>query len=162
MFVTNVTCTICKYISNSVGYNLWERKDTNKIRICQMKRFQPIASESSWMLWVVGRALCKKCIHWRLKCLVWVIFGWKSGLSSKYCPFLDIQETLTDFHKNEALFFFLKKKVQNGKTEFFKIANSQNLFVKISWVSRMDWCEGHCWSLTYMVMRLSYVRAKTA
>ncbi len=44
----------------------------------------------------------------------------------------------------------LKKIIQNGrfkKTEFFKIANSQKNFVKISqigpWVSRIDWCEGH-------------------
>jgi hypothetical protein len=41
--------------------------------------------------------------------------------------------------------FFVKKKIQNGqlkKTEFFKIANSQNFFAKISWigpwVSRID------------------------
>ena len=128
MFVTNVTCTICRYISNSVGYNLWERKDTNKIRICQMKRFQPIASGSSWMLWVVGRALCKKCIHWRLKCLVWVIFGWKSGLSSKFCPFLDIQETLTDFHKNEALFFFFEKKGPKWQNWVFQNRQFSKLF----------------------------------
>jgi hypothetical protein len=34
--------------------------------------------------------------------------------------------------------FFLKKKIQNGrlkKTAFLKIANSQNCFVKISWIS---------------------------
>jgi hypothetical protein len=44
----------------------------------------------------------------------------------------------------------LEKKIQNGrlkKTEFFKIANSQNSFVKISWispwVSRIDLCEGY-------------------
>ena len=42
-------------------------------------------------------------------------------------------------------FFFLEKKVQNGrlkKTEIFKIANSQNFFRKIlqigPWVSRID------------------------
>ena len=51
-----------------------------------------------------------------------------------------------------------KKKIQNGrlkKTEFFKIANSHNFFVKIlwigPWVSRIDWCEGHWCSSTYMV-----------
>jgi hypothetical protein len=34
-------------------------------------------------------------------------------------------------------FFFFEKKIQNGrlkKTEFFKIANSQKNFVKISWI----------------------------
>ena len=66
-------------------------------------------------------------------------------------------------------FFFLKKKIQNGrlkKSAFFKIANSQFFFVKISWigpcVSRIDWCEGHQCDSTYMVVSLSDVRAKTA
>ena len=39
---------------------------------------------------------------------------------------------MTDFHGDEA-----KKKIQNGRlknTEFFKIANSQKKFVKISWI----------------------------
>jgi hypothetical protein len=34
-------------------------------------------------------------------------------------------------------YFFLEKKNQNGrlkKTAFFKIANSQNFFVEISWI----------------------------
>ena len=34
-------------------------------------------------------------------------------------------------------FFFVEKKIQNGrlkKSAFFKIANSQNFFVKISWI----------------------------
>ena len=48
---------------------------------------------------------------------------------------------------------------------FFKIANSQNLFVKISWIGpwvrRIDWCEGHWLSSTYIVVRLSDIRAKT-
>ena len=46
--------------------------------------------------------------------------------------------------KQKKIFFF-EKKIQNGrlkKTEFFKIANSQKNFVKISqigpWVSRID------------------------
>ena len=34
-----------------------------------------------------------------------------------------------------------------SKWPFFKIANSQNFFAKISqigpWISRIDWCEGH-------------------
>ena len=47
-------------------------------------------------------------------------------------------------------FFFWRKKFKMAdfsKWLFFKIANSQNFFVKISWigpwVSRIDWCEGH-------------------
>jgi hypothetical protein len=62
----------------------------------------------------------------------------------------------------------LKKKFQNGcfsKWPFFKISNSQKKFVKFSWicpwVSRIDWCEGHWCSSTYMVVRLSDVSSKT-
>ena len=47
-------------------------------------------------------------------------------------------------------FFFLKKKIQNGrlkKSTFFKIANSERKILKISWigpwVSRIEWCKGH-------------------
>jgi hypothetical protein len=53
---------------------------------------------------------------------------------------------LTDFHRDETKRKKkLKKKTQNGrlkKTEFFKIANSQKMFVKIlligPWVSGID------------------------
>ena len=64
--------------------------------------------------------------------------------------------------------FFLKKKIQNGrlkKTEFFNSANSQYFFVKISWidswVSRIDWCEGHWCDSIYMAVRLSDISSKT-
>ena len=65
--------------------------------------------------------------------------------------------------------FFLKKKIQNGrlkKMSFSSSANSQYFFRKISWigpwVGRIGWCEGHWCSLTYMVVRLSDIRSKTA
>jgi hypothetical protein len=52
---------------------------------------------------------------------------------------------VTDFHGVQAKKKKISKKIQNGplkKTEFFKITNSQNIFVKISWigswVSRID------------------------
>ena len=57
------------------------------------------------------------------------------------------QENLTDFHGDEANYFFvfLEKKIQNGrlkKTEIFNSPNSQYFFMKISWigswVSRID------------------------
>ena len=58
--------------------------------------------------------------------------------------------------------------LQNGwikKTEFFKIANFQNVFAKISeigpWVSRIDWCEVHWCGSTYIVVRLSNISSKT-
>jgi hypothetical protein len=70
---------------------------------------------------------------------------------------------------SKKIIFLLKKKIQNGrfnKTEFFKIANSQNVFVKISWIgpwiSMIDWCKGHWCSSTYMVKRLSDVSSKTS
>ena len=51
------------------------------------------------------------------------------------------------------------------KWPFFKIANSQNFFVKISQirpcVSRIAWCEGHWSGSTYMVVRLSDISSKT-
>ena len=65
--------------------------------------------------------------------------------------------------------YFSEKKIQNGrlkKSSFFKIANSQNFFAKISqirpWVSRIEWCEGHWCSSTYMAVRLSDKSSKTA
>ena len=65
--------------------------------------------------------------------------------------------------------FFLKKKIQNGqlkKRSFFKMANSQYLFVKNSWsgpwVSRIHWCEGHWYGSTYMAVRLSDISSKMA
>ena len=51
-----------------------------------------------------------------------VILGWKPGQASKFRPILANQETLTDFHGDEARNF------QNGqlkKAEFFKTTNSQ-------------------------------------
>ena len=64
--------------------------------------------------------------------------------------------------------FFWKNKIQNGrlkKRSFFKIANSQYFFVKISWsgpwVSRIHWCEGHWYGSTYMAVRLSNISSKT-
>jgi hypothetical protein len=59
---------------------------------------------------------------------------------------LDTQVALTDFHGKG----MNTPENQNGQlkdTEFFKIANSQFVFVKISWigpwVSRLDCCKGH-------------------
>ena len=62
-----------------------------------------------------------------------VLFGWKP---------------LTDFHKNEAIFFFEKKiKMDNSKKLSFSKSPILNIFVKIlwigPWVSRIDGCEGH-------------------
>ena len=63
---------------------------------------------------------------------------------------------------SKKIIFFWKK---NPKWPFFKIVNSRNLFVKISWigpwVSRIDWCEGHWCGSTYMVVRLSDISSKT-
>ena len=68
--------------------------------------------------------------------------------------------------KQKKIFFWWKFKMADfSKWPFFKIANSQKNFVKISqigpWVSRIDWCEGHWCSSNYMVVSLSDIRAKT-
>ena len=75
---------------------------------------------------------------------------------------------LVFFEMKQKKIFFLKKKFQNGrlkKRSFFKIANSQYFFVKISyigpWVSRIEWCEGHWSGSTYMVVRLADISSKT-
>ena len=69
----------------------------------------------------------------------------------------------------QKFFFFLKKKIQNGrlkKMTFFKIANSQYFFLKIlwirRWVSRIDCCKGHRCGSTYMAVRLSDICSKMA
>ena len=71
----------------------------------------------------------------------------------------------THFHGDEANKNPKIPKWPTQKNEFFKISNSQNLFAKTSeigpWVSRIDWYEGHWCGSTYMVMRLSDIRAKT-
>ena len=71
------------------------------------------------------------------------------------------------FKKN--FFFFLEKKNQvsgHKKNAFFKVANSQNNFAKLSqigpWVSRIGWCKGHWWGSTYVAVRLSDISSKTA
>ena len=78
---------------------------------------------------------------------------------------------MTNFHGDEAIFFFLflQKKIQNGrlkKRSFFNSVNSQYFFVKISWigpwVSRIEWCKGHWGGLTYVAVRLSNICSKTA
>ena len=62
----------------------------------------------------------------------------------------------------------MTEKIQNGrlkKTSFSSSANSQYFFMKFSWigpwVSRIDWCEGHWFGSTYMVVRLSNISSKT-
>ena len=64
---------------------------------------------------------------------------------------------------------FFEKKIQNGrlkKTEFFKIANSQIFFLKISWigpwVNRIDWCKGHWFCSTNVAVRLADISSKMA
>ena len=85
-----------------------------------------------------------------------------SGLPSMVpCKFV------TDFDSNET--FFFEKKYQNDwlkKTEIFNSPNSQYFFSNISgivsWVSRIDWCEGHWCGLIYMVVRQSDISSKMA
>ena len=84
-------------------------------------------------------------------------------------PFYHINLGWFSLEWSKKKFFFFEKKIQNGrlkKSSFFKIANSQNFFAKISeigpWVSRIEWCEGHRCSSMYMAVRLSDKSSKTA
>ena len=84
-------------------------------------------------------------------------------------PFYHINLGWFSWEWSKKKIFFFEKKNQNGrlkKSSFFKIANSQNFFAKISqirpWVSRIEWCKGHWCSSTYMAVRLSDKSSKTA
>ena len=84
-------------------------------------------------------------------------------------PFYHVNLDWFSWEWSKKKFFFWKKKSKMAvfqKWPFFKIANSQNFFVKISqirpWVSRIAWCEGHWSGSTYMVVRLSDISSKTA
>ena len=84
-------------------------------------------------------------------------------------PFYHINLGWFSLEWSKKKIFFFEKKIQNGrlkKSSFFKIANSQNFFTKISqmdpWVSRIEWCERHWSSSTYMAVRLSDKSSKTA
>ena len=84
-------------------------------------------------------------------------------------PFYHMNLGWFSWEWSKKIFFFFEKKIQNGrlkKSSFFKIANSQNFFAKISqirpWVSRIEWWEGHRCSSTYMAVRLSDKSSKTA
>ena len=146
----NVLClksNFCKVPStiNSV-IDLQSSLDVPKHEYEQNKRFMTRATFHDKKLKVISHLFIRLIIHSQSKCLVWV----------KKCFHVWLDQN------------FLKKKIQNGrlkKTIFFKIANSQYFFVKISWigpwVSRIDWCEGHWCSSTYMVERLFNVISKT-
>ena len=90
---------------------------------------------------------------------------WKHHFNPSILPY---KFGLIFMRMKQKKFFFSKKKSKMAvfqKWPFFKIANSQNFFVKISqirpWVSRIAWCEGHWSGSTYMVVRLSDISSKT-
>ena len=99
----------------------------------------------------------------------WFLAGNQSNHQNFENSFLTNKLWCVFVRSKQIFFFFFEKKIQNGrlkKSAFFKIANSQNFFVKISWIGpwvrRIDWCEGHWFISTYMAVRLSDIRAKTA
>ena len=101
--------------------------------------------------------------HSPSKCLAWVKKCCHVWLDQNFDPSLLTNKLWLIFMGKK------QKKIQNGrlkKSAFFKIANSQNFFVKISWigpwVSRIEWCEGHWCSSMYMVVRLSDISSKMA
>ena len=92
----------------------------------------------------------------------------KENIKISTHPFYHVNLDWFSWEWSKKKFFFWKKKSKMAvfqKWPFFKIANSQNFFVKISqirpWVSRIAWCEGHWSGSTYMVVRLSDISSKT-
>ena len=109
-------------------------------------------------------------VHSRSKCLVWVKKCCQICLDQNFDPSL-LSKKLWPFYMRmkQKKFFFSKIKFQNGrlkKSLFSKIANSQKIFAKISWigpwVSRIEWCEAHWYGSTYMTLRLSNISSKRA
>ena len=104
---------------------------------------------------------CKKLRHLLIysECFVKNFHKMFSQLHTLYNAILRIARNFLETRGN----------IQNGrlkKSSFFKIANSQKIFAKISqicpWVSRIEWCKGHRCSSTYMAVRLSNKSSKTA
>ena len=92
----------------------------------------------------------------------------KENIKISTHPFYHVNLDWFSWEWSKKKIFFWKKKSKMAvfqKWPFFKIANSQNFFVKISqirpWVSRIAWCEGHWPGSTYMVVRLSDISSKT-
>ena len=109
-------------------------------------------------------------LHSPSKCLAWVNKCCHVWLDQNFDPSLLTNKLWLIFmgKKQKKNSFFEQKKIQNGrlkKSAFFKIANSQIFFVKISgirpWVSRIDWCKGHWCSSTYLALSLSDISSKT-
>ena len=82
--------------------------------------------------------LFSSVVHSPSKCLAWVKKCCHIWLDQNFDPSLLTNKLWLIFMgKKQKNFFFLKKKIQNGrlkKSAFFKIANSQNFFVKILWI----------------------------
>ena len=131
-----------------------------EICLCLKTQFYHVASFLVLML----------VVHSRSKCLVWVKKCCHIWLDQNFDPSLLTNKLwLVFMRKKQKKKNYFEKKIQNGrlkKTMFFKIANSQKIFAKISqigpWVSRIDWCKGHWCGSTYMAVRLSDIFSKRA
>ena len=91
------------------------------------------------------------------------------GFLSRFCLKAEGQEFRSLEVRASISHLKIEKKNQNGwlkKSAFFKIANSQKFFVKISWIGpwvrRIDWCKGRWCGSNYMVVRLSDISSKMA
>ena len=87
---------------------------------------------------------------------------------SDFETFVRRRKSVFFFEWNKFFFFFFEKNIQNGrlkKSSFFKIANSRNFFAKISEigprVSRIEWCEGHWCSSTYVAVTKAQKQPKS-
>ena len=85
----------------------------------------------------------------------------RENIKIESCSFYHIIFGWFSWGSSQKKIFFEKK---NPKWPIFKIANSQNFFVKISWmgpwVSRIDWCKGHWFISTYMAKGKNSLKAQ--
>ena len=111
------------------------------------------------------------CLFSVIKTFFLLCWAGNQNNHQNFDPSLLSKNLLLFFMGLSKIFFFFskKKKIQNGrlkKTSFCQTVNSQYFFAKLSgmgpWVSRIDWCEGHWFGSTYVVVRLSDISSKMA
>ena len=102
-------------------------------------------------------------VHSGAKCLPRVKTAGNQGNHLNFDPTF-LTKKLWPYNMRMKHFFF--SKLPPKKSLFFKIANSRKIFAKISWIcpwiSRIDWCKGHWFGSTYIVVRLSNISSKRA
>ena len=127
---------------------------------------------NTWMVPDVTKmiGICSKFeIHSPSKCLAWVKNCCHVWLDKNFVPSLLTNKLWLIIMGKKAkknIFFKKKSKWPTQKNNVFQNRQFSIFFVKISWigpwVSRIGWCKGHWWSLSYMVVRLFDISSKMA